>query len=213
MRYGLSISSYRRGRQPVNDYNIILAGVGGQGVLLLAEILGNAALQDELNVRVSELHGMAQRGGAVISDIRIGERVLAPTVLEGTADAIVGLEPMEALRNIKYASEKTLVLINTTITKPGATSQSIAYPALETIIEKIGLFTKNITMIDATTIARTLGNVAIQNIVMLGAFVAIGKLPVKLETIKNSIRESVPERYVEINLKAFEAGYNKVSIG
>jgi indolepyruvate ferredoxin oxidoreductase beta subunit len=197
----------------MTDYNIILAGVGGQGVLLFAEILGNAAVQDGLNVRVSELHGMAQRGGAVVSDIRIGEKALAPTVLEGTADAIIGLEPLEALRNIKYASGRTIVLINTTTTKPGVTSQNMTYPPLETIIEKIGLFTRNIATIDATTIAKTLGNVAIQNIVMLGAFVALTKLPVKLETIKNSIRESVPEKYVEINLKAFEAGRNNVSIG
>jgi indolepyruvate ferredoxin oxidoreductase beta subunit len=195
------------------EYNIILAGVGGQGVLLLAEILGNAAVKDGLNVRVSEVHGMAQRGGSVVSDVRIGEKVLAPMVLEGTADAIVGLEPIEALRSIKFANDKTLVLMNTAITKPGATSQNMQYPPLQTITEKIALFTKNIVTIDATAIAKKLGNVAIQNIVMLGALAAVGKLPVKLETIKSSIRESVPEKYVEINMKAFDVGYNRVSTG
>jgi len=190
--------------------NVILAGVGGQGVLLLAEILGNAAVEDGFNVRVSEIHGMAQRGGAVVSDVRIGEKALAPTVLEGTADAIVGLEPMEALRNIKYASDKALILVNTTVTKPGATSQSMTYPSLEAIMEKIRVFTNNIITVNATDIAKTLGNVAVQNIVMLGALAAAGKLPLRLETIRNSIRASISERYVEINLKAFESGYSKV---
>ena len=194
----------------MNECNIVLTGVGGQGVLLLAEILGSAAVKEGLNVRVSEIHGMAQRGGAVVSNVRIGEKTLAPTVLEGTADAIIGLEPMEALRSIKYASDRTLVLINTVATKPGAPSRSIAYPSLEAILEKIRVFTKNIITIDATSTAKALGNVGVQNIIMIGAFAATGKLPLKVETIRNSIRASINERYVEINLKAFEAGYHKI---
>jgi len=194
----------------MNECNIVLAGVGGQGVLLLAEILGSAAVKEGLNVRVSEIHGMAQRGGAVVSNVRIGEKTLAPTVLEGTADAIIGLEPMEALRSIKYASDRTLVLINTVATKPGAPSRSIAYPSLEAILEKIRVFTKNIITIDATSTAKALGNVGVQNIIMIGAFAATGKLPLKVETIRNSIRASINERHVEINLKAFEAGYHKI---
>ncbi|MEM2102107.1 MAG: indolepyruvate oxidoreductase subunit beta [Candidatus Bathyarchaeia archaeon] len=194
----------------MTEYNVVLAGVGGQGVLLLAEVLGVAAVKDGFNVRVSEIHGMAQRGGAVVSDVRIGEKMLAPTVLEGTADAIVGLEPMEALRNIKYANGKTLVLLNTATVKPCATSQNMAYPELNAIIEKICLFTKNVVTIDATRVAESLGNVAVQNMVMLGAFVRIGNLPVKPETIKSSVCEVVPERFVDLNLKAFEAGYREI---
>lgn len=195
----------------MTDCNIILAGVGGQGVLLFAEILGDAAVQDGLNVRASEIHGMAQRGGAVISDVRIGEKALAPTILEGTADVIVGMEPMEALRSIRYASNKTLVLLNTTAIKPSAIPQSAVYPPLESILEKIRLFTKSIFTIDATDIARSLGSVAVQNIVMLGALTATGKLPFKSETVKDSISAAVSTKYVEINLTAFEAGYNKIS--
>jgi indolepyruvate ferredoxin oxidoreductase beta subunit len=197
----------------LTECNIVLAGVGGQGVLLLAEILGNTAVEDGLNVRVSEIHGMAQRGGAVVSDVRIGEKALAPTVLEGSADVIVGLEPMEALRNIKYASQKTLILMNTAATKPGATSLSIVYPSLEAILEKIRAFTRSIITVDATDMAKTLGNVTVQNIVMLGALAAAGKLPLELETLRSNIRASVSKRYVEINLRAFEAGFAKVSSG
>jgi len=192
--------------QEMREYNLVLAGVGGQGVLLLAEILGNAAVEDGFNVRVSEIHGMAQRGGAVVSDVRMGDRMFAPTILEGTADAIVGLEPMEALRSIKYASHRTLVLINTAITKPGITSRSMAYPSLEAIMEKIRVFSKNIIAVDATDMAKALGNAAVQNIVMIGALAATGKLPLKLDTVRKSIRASINEKYVEINLKAFEAG-------
>ncbi|MBX5326370.1 MAG: indolepyruvate oxidoreductase subunit beta [Candidatus Bathyarchaeia archaeon] len=195
----------------MTEYNVVLTGVGGQGVLLFAEVLGVAAVKEGFNVRVSEIHGMAQRGGAVVSDVRIGEKMLAPTVLEGTADAIVGLEPMEALRNIKCANDKTLVLLNIATVKPSATSQNTSYPELRTIIEKIRLFTENIATIDSTRIAESLGNVAVQNMVMLGAFVKVGNFPVKSETIKDSICESVPERFVELNLKAFEAGYREIS--
>jgi indolepyruvate ferredoxin oxidoreductase beta subunit len=192
--------------QKMMECNLVLAGVGGQGVLLLAEILGNAAVEDGFNVRVSEIHGMAQRGGAVVSDVRIGEKILAPTILEGTADAIVGLEPMEALRSIKYASHRTVILINTAITKPGITSRSMAYPSLEAIMEKIRVFTKNIITVEATDIAKALGNAAVQNIVMIGALAATGKPPLKLKTIRKSICASINEKYVEINLKAFEVG-------
>ena len=197
--------------QKARECNLVLAGVGGQGVLLLAEILGNAAVEEGFNVRVSEIHGMAQRGGAVVSDVRIGEKTLAPTILEGTADAIVGLEPMEALRSIKYASRKTLILINTAITKPGITSRSMAYPSLEAILEKIRVFSKDIIKVDATAMAKALGNVAVQNIIMIGALAATEKLPLKLETIRKSIRASINEKYVDINLKAFEAGLHQDS--
>jgi indolepyruvate ferredoxin oxidoreductase beta subunit len=191
--------------------NIVLAGVGGQGVLLFAEILGDAAVRDDLNVRVSEIHGMAQRGGAVVSDVRIGEKVLAPTILEGTADIIVGMEPLEALRNIKFASDKTWVLANTAVIKPSGIPLNAVYPSLESILEKIHLFTKNTFTVDATDVARSLGSVAVQNIVMLGALAATGKLPVKLDTVRSSIRDAVNAKFVEINLKAFEAGFKRFS--
>ena len=96
----------------MKEFNIVLAGVGGQGTLLAAEILGVAAIKEGLNVRVSEIHGMAQRGGAVVSTVRVGEKVLAPTVLEGQTDVLLGFEPIETLRNLKFASEKTLVIMS-----------------------------------------------------------------------------------------------------
>jgi indolepyruvate ferredoxin oxidoreductase beta subunit len=195
----------------MNKCDIILAGTGGQGVLLFAKVLGEAAVKEGLDVRVSEIHGMAQRGGAVVSHVRIGEKARSPTVLEGTSDVIVGLEPIETLRNIGFANENTLVLTNTAIIKPSGISQNASYPQLESILEKIRLFTKNILMIDAQSIAKSLGNAYVLNIAMLGALFATGKLPVKRETIQSSIKDSVSQKFVEINLKAFEAGCKEIS--
>ncbi len=186
--------------------NIVFAGVGGQGILLVAEILGTAAVKEGYNVRVSELHGMAQRGGAVVSHVRIGERALAPTVLEGTADVIVSFEPMEALRNVKFASQTTTMLVNTTPFKISGTE----YPNVKKILEQVRGFTEKIITIDAEALAKKAGTAMAQNIVMTGAVAATGILPVKLETLKVVLRELVPAKYVDTNMRAFELGYEAV---
>ena len=188
--------------------NVVLAGVGGQGILLAAEILGTAAVKESYNVRVSELHGMAQRGGAVVSHVRIGEKALAPTVLEDTADAIVGFEPMEALRNIRFASQNTIVLANTKAFKISGAE----YPPVEKLLEQLRSFTRNIVPVNAATLAEKAGAVITQNIVMIGALAATGKLPLKTETLKEALRELVPAKYLDINMRAFELGYNAVKM-
>lgn len=190
----------------MDSYNIVLAGVGGQGILLAAEIIGTAAVKEGYNVRVSELHGMAQRGGAVVSHVRIGEKALAPTVLEGTADAIVSLEPMEALRNIKFGTTKTIVLVNTKPFKISGTK----YPEVNVLLEQLQNFTKNTILIDATALAEKAGTGITQNVVMMGALAAVKKLPMKVETLKESLRELAPTKYLNINMKAFELGYDYV---
>jgi len=190
----------------MDSCNIVLAGVGGLGILLAAEIIGTAAVKEGYNVRVSELHGMAQRGGAVVSHVRIGEKALAPTVLEGTADAIVSLEPMEALRNIKFATPKTIVLVNTKPFKISGTK----YPEVNVLLEQLRNFTKNTILIDATALAEKAGTGITQNVVMMGALAAVKKLPMKVETLKEALRELVPTKYLNINMKAFELGYDYV---
>lgn len=195
----------------MGEFNIVLAGVGGQGILLSAEILGTAALKDGLNVRVSEIHGMAQRGGAVTSNVRIGEKVLAPTTLEGTADVLLGFEPLETLRNLKFASEKTLVLMNNeAVPPPGMTTKMMNYPGLEEITEKIRAFTKNVVIMEAAKLAEKAGSILTRNIVLIGGLAATGKVPVQIENLKEAIRELVPAKYTEMNMKAFELGYDYV---
>jgi len=196
----------------MDELNIILTGVGGQGILLASQVLGVTAVKEGFNIRVSEIHGMAQRGGAVTSHVRIGKKVYAPTVLEGKANVILGFEPLETLRNIKYASEKTLALISKEIIVPtGFSAQPVEYPNFEKIIEKIRQFTEKIIIIDALNLAKKAGNAITRNMVMLGALAATGMLPLKTETLKETIRELVRPAYVEMNLKAFELGYAAIS--
>jgi len=133
----------------MKEFNLVLAGVGGQGVLLAAEILGTAAVKEGLNVRVGEIHGMAQRGGATVSTVRIGEKVFSPFVLNGQANFILGFEPLETLRNIKYASEKTLVIMgDEKIPPPELTLKNMDYPQMKEILKKIKRFSKNITLVE-----------------------------------------------------------------
>jgi indolepyruvate ferredoxin oxidoreductase beta subunit len=195
----------------MKEFNVVLAGVGGQGTLLAAEILGTAAVKEGLNVRVSEIHGMAQRGGAVVSHVRIGEKVLAPTVLEGCADVILGFEPLETLRNLKFASERTLVLMSTERIQPTELSaKMLKYPSLEEIEGKMGRFTKSLILVETAELARKAGNVLTENIVLIGALAATGKMPVKDSCVLEALRELVPSKHLGVNLKAFKLGYDCV---
>jgi len=192
-------------------FNMVLAGVGGQGILLAAEILGTAAIKERLDVRVSEVHGMAQRGGAVVSMVRIGENVLSPLVLDGNADVILGFEPMETLRNAKYASEKTLIIMgDEQISPPALTLRGESYPRIDEILEKLKRFSKNVIMVEALRLAKEAGSSLVQNVVLLGALIATGKTPIKKESLVEALKELVPAKYLDINMKAFELGYQYV---
>jgi indolepyruvate ferredoxin oxidoreductase beta subunit len=194
----------------MDEFNIVLAGVGGQGIILAAQVLGTAAVNDGFNVRVSEIHGMAQRGGAVVSDVRIGENVLAPTVLDGNADVLLGFEPIETLRNLKFASGKTIVIMNAERIMPTElTAKRAKYPSLEETIQKINAFTKNVIVIEASKLAKEVGNILTQNVVLLGALAAVGKIPIKTETLIDALRELIPPKQLEVNIKAFKIGYEK----
>jgi len=195
----------------MDEFNIVLAGVGGQGILLASEILGTAAVKEGLNVRVSEIHGMAQRGGAVVSNVRIGDKVLAPTVLEGKADVLLGFEPLETLRNLKFASEKTLVLMNDETVPPTELMRTMKkYPSLNEITEKIHRFTRKLIVVKAADLALKAGNILTRNVALIGALAATGNLPVKVESLEEALRELVPAKYLEVNLKAFKLGFEAV---
>jgi indolepyruvate ferredoxin oxidoreductase beta subunit len=193
----------------VKEFNIVLAGVGGQGTILAAEILGVAAVKDGLNVRVSEIHGMAQRGGAVVSNVRIGEKVFSPTVLEGQADVLLGFEPLETLRNLKFVSEKTLVIVSDERIPPTElAAKNIAYPSMEEIVKKINGFTKNVAIVETERLAKEAGSILTGNIVLIGALAASERLPVKNESLVDALKELVPAKHVEMNVKAFKLGYD-----
>jgi indolepyruvate ferredoxin oxidoreductase beta subunit len=192
----------------MKEFNIVLAGVGGQGILLAAEVLGTAAVKDGLNVRVGEIHGMAQRGGAVMCTVRIGGNVLSPLVLDGQADILLGFEPIETLRNVKYASEKTLIIMgDEKIPPPELNLKGESHPKMEEILEKLKRFSKRIVIVEALRLAKEAGSPLMQNAVLLGALAAVGKLPAKKESLIEALEELVPAKYAKMNVKAFELGY------
>lgn len=195
----------------MKEFNIVLAGVGGQGTLLAAEIIGTAAVSENLNVRVSEIHGMAQRGGAVVSNVRIGDAVFSATVLDGQADVLVGFEPLETVRNLKSASEKTLVIMNSQPIPPAElAAKDLKYPSLEEVLTKVHIFTQKTVVVDAAELAQKAGNRQAQNSVLLGALAAVEEFPVKVESILDALKELVPKRHVEANVRAFELGRENV---
>ena len=192
--------------------NLIVAGVGGQGVILATEVLGNAAIKENFDVVISEIHGMAQRGGAVVSHVRIGHKVHSPTVVEGLADAILGFEPVEVLRYLHYASDRTrIVTSERCVIPPSVYMGVVEYPSIEQIVEMYRRSTRRITLIDAFRLAEEAGSARTQNIVLVGALAATRVLPLKDDTLKACIQERVPRKYLEANLRAFDLGYGEAS--
>jgi indolepyruvate ferredoxin oxidoreductase beta subunit len=192
----------------MKDFNIVIAGVGGQGVILMSELLGNAAVADGLNVRGSEVLGMAVRGGSVSSTIRLGDEALAPLAPAGKADVLVGMEPSETLRNISYLSESSLLIVNTEKVIPFTVSSlGGVYPEMDVILEKLEKATRNIVRLNATKIAGEAGSTQSANVTMLGALFGQGQLPIKIETIKAEINARFSEKLAPVNIRAFDMGY------
>ena len=199
-------------RTTVKELNIIICGVGGQGVVLMSELLGHSVVRDELSIRGSEVLGMAQRGGSVVSNIRIGSELHAPLIPDGRCDIMIALEPSEALRNIKYLSESSLVILNTRKIVPFTVSiDKSVYPELEIVIKKLNKATNNVITMDASQIAEEAGSLLSTNIAMLGALFGSGRISVELETVKAVIKEKLPAGTILANMKAFDLGYATVS--
>jgi len=189
--------------------SIVLTGVGGQGVITAANILGKAAVKAGLNVYVSEIHGMAQRGGTVNCTVRIGD-VTGALVANGTADVIISTEPIETLRYIKYSNKNTKIITDITPVIPFTVSVGMEeYPDLEKIFEELKKY-GTLYKIDAVKIAKEAGSILTKNTVMLGALSGIDILPIKQEILLETILENIPEKYKEINKKAFEGGLKAI---
>jgi len=192
----------------VEEFNVLIAGVGGQGVILMSELLGNAAVKDGLRVRGSEVLGMAVRGGSVSSTIRIGSQVYGPLAPMGKCDILVGMEPAEALRNITYLSKSSSVILNTRKVVPFTVFLGESqYPSLEEVLEKLGRVASKVITLNAAQIAEEAGSLVAANIVMLGALSGSGQLPIKVETIKEQIHARFPSKLAPVNIEAFDLGY------
>ncbi len=194
-----------------NELTLVIAGVGGQGTLLASQIIGHAAVKQGFSVRISETFGMSQRGGPVVSHIRIAKTVYSPLVPLMTADLVLGFEPLEALRaSVKFLARGGSVVVNTRIVYPIEVNRGDAkYPPLDKILEALRSIAEEVVTIDATTLAIKAGNPISANIVMLGALAALEKLPFRPEDLREAVRERVP-RDVDINLKAFDLGFQAI---
>ena len=183
-------------------YDIIVAGVGGQGTLSVSSIIASAAMSEGLCVKQSEVHGMSQRGGGVVTNLRLADKPIASDLIaRGSAAMILSMEPLEGLRYLPYLSPD-----GTLISSSNPVVNIPDYPALNELLETIRELPQS-TLVDAEEIARRSGSIRATNMVMVGA--ASGRLPVQPETIESFIQKSFwgkGERVVEANIEAFRAG-------
>ncbi|AEH24396.1 indolepyruvate oxidoreductase subunit beta [Pyrococcus yayanosii] len=192
----------------MREYNIVITGVGGQGVLTAANILGWAALRAGYKVRVGEVHGMSQRFGSVIAYVRFGEDVYGAMVPEGKGDVILSFEPVEALRYINYLKKGGLVFTNARPIPPVQVSMGLAkYPSLDEIRRIVEEdFGGRFLAFDAEALAIKAGNVITTNVVLIGALTQTPGFPLSADHVKEVIKVSVPPKAVEVNMKAFDLG-------
>lgn len=188
----------------MNKLNIMLVGVGGQGTLLASRVLGTVAVKKGYDVKVSEVHGMSQRGGSVVTYVKMGDRVYSPLIEKGEADIIIAFEQLEALRWLEYLKEGGRFIVNEQKMDPMPVIIGKArYP--EGIIEKMKEKLRDVTAIDALKIARECGNIKAVNIVLIGLMAA--STDIGMDLWLDAMREVIPAKLLDVNIKAFEAGY------
>ena len=194
--------------------NLVICGVGGQGNILLAGIVGGAYLKKGYYVTIGETFGAAQRGGAVFSTVRVSKkREAGPLMPDGQANLILGLEPLETLRLLeKYGNPETVCISNTYPVIPASVSAAKeSYPDIEDLKKAVADVTAAAWFVDATSIALELNAPIAMNIVMVGALLGTGQLPLDVEDIKAELRESLPPDRLELNFEALSRGTKAVS--
>ena len=189
--------------------NVLVAGVGGQGVILSSELLALAAMNHGLDAKQGEFHGVAQRGGAVFSHVRFGERVHSPMTPMGQVDYLLALERLEALRYGHFVRKGGVILANDHQIEPIRMADQRPYPdeGLDFLAEK-GF---DVVLVEATRIAIELGNYRAANVVLLGALAS--RLDIPLEVWGRTLEDRIPPQLLELNQRAFEAGREAVGTG
>ena len=191
----------------MNVTKLMIVAVGGQGNILAARLIGEAAVAACVPVRMSEFHGMAQRGGVVESMILLGDG-MGSAISDGEADALVGFEPSETIRAISKCNADSLVIANTSPVPPYTVAQGKAeYPDVKTTFDKIAGRISKLIAFDATALALQAGTVLSLNIVMLGALAQTGRVPLDVELFRQAIRGTIKPALVDTNLKAFDLGF------
>jgi indolepyruvate ferredoxin oxidoreductase beta subunit len=193
--------------------NIVIAGVGGQGNVMASQILGSAAVEDGFCVSIGETYGAAQRGGAVMSHVRLSrQNQYGSLIPQGGAHIILGFEPIECLRTIgSFGNKKTKVIVNPRPIYPIDVLAGMAkYPAVDDILRVIKELVPSMYVIEATELAKEAGDSIMQNVVMVGCLAGSGFTPVKIESVREVINMIFAERRPEANLKAFELGVKAI---
>lgn len=187
--------------------DLLITGVGGQGAILASDIIGKAAVTEGLPIRAAETHGMAQRGGSVVNHIRVGNDYGSMIPKKG-ADILLALEPMEAVRYLDFLKDGGIVIVNTQPIIPVTVTSGITkYPEVPDILD---FLSKKyiVKAFNADEVAFEAGNRLAMNVVMVGA--VSGYLPISKEILLESVKALVPQKTVEVNLRAFEMGRQKV---
>lgn len=188
----------------MSTFNIMIVGVGGQGTLLASRILGNAVISEGYDVKLSEVHGMSQRGGSVVTYVKFGDKVYSPIVDKGEADIILAFELLEAYRALPYLKKGGKMIVNDQQINPMPVITGAAqYPSdirgkLEAVCD--------VTVTDALAAAEKAGNMKAVNVVLIGVMAKNTDIP--YETWIDTIKKTVPEKFLDVNLKAFDMGYN-----
>ena len=183
---------------------IMIVGVGGQGTLLASRILGGVAIDSGHDVKVSEVHGMSQRGGSVVTYVKYGEKVYSPIIGKGEADIILAFEMLEAYRALPYLKKGGKMIANTQEMNPMPVITGAAqYPA--GLVEKISA-AADLTAVDARAIALEAGNIKAVNVVLIGILAKSTDVP--YESWIKTLKATVPEKFLDVNLKAFDLGYH-----
>jgi indolepyruvate ferredoxin oxidoreductase, beta subunit len=184
--------------------NIVLAAVGGQGALLASKILGSLAQEMDYDVKVSEVHGMSQRGGSVVTYVKFGRKVHSPIVEKGTADILLAFEKLEGARYVDYLKEGGTMIVNTQEIAPmPVIVGQLPYPKL--LFEEIKNINIKFMPVDALSLAKDAGNIKAVNVVLIGVMAGICEFDKDLWI--SSLKKTVPAKLHEVNLKAFELGY------
>ncbi len=192
-------------------YTVQIVGVGGQGVLLASMVLGNAAMKEGYKVAMSEVHGMAQRGGSVLCTLRFGDDVVSPLEATGGADMIMGFEPVETCRNLPLGNKDTAIVMNLDPVFPSMVAAGMeSYPDIDELIKSVRQQNKNVVTVDATSIAKKAGKAVAANAVMIGVVAAMKGFPLKKDVLKETLSENVPQKFLDLNMRAFDLGFESV---
>lgn len=191
----------------MNDVkSILIVGVGGQGTLLASRLLGNALLSRDYDVKVSEVHGMSQRGGSVVTYVRYGESVSSPIIEQGEADIILSFEALEAARFLPYLKKGGKIIVNTQQIDPmPVVTGNASYP--EDILGQIKALGVDVIAADALSLAEQAGSAKAVNVVLMGMLAK--QSGIEKQVWLDTVEQTVPPKFLELNLKAFELGYEQ----